>query len=179
MRDPVHTAAMRGGRLVALMLLVERRGRLTATQLADELEVSVRTVLRDVDELSAAGVPVYAVRGPGGGFSLVDGYRSGLERRADWPAVADRDPTVRRAVVRISPEGRRLAALLGRLGPVRVRRRVPVDDAGWLEATVPIDSIAATAIDLLALADDVEVIAPPELRTAVARRLSAAAARYE
>ena len=69
---------MRADRLLSLLMLLQQRGCMTAAELSDELEVSERTVYRDVEALCYAGVPVYTEHGPGGGFSLVDSYRTEL-----------------------------------------------------------------------------------------------------
>ena len=69
---------MRASRLVSLLLLLQARGRLTAAQIADELEVSVRTVYRDVESLHEAGIPLFGDAGHRGGYQLLDGYRTRL-----------------------------------------------------------------------------------------------------
>ena len=69
---------MRADRLLSILLILQARGCTTAQYLSRELEVSVRTIYRDVDALCTAGIPLYTERGPGGGISLLDSYRSNL-----------------------------------------------------------------------------------------------------
>lgn len=161
---------MRAGRLVSLLLLLQQRGRMTAAQLAGELDVSVRTVLRDIDELSGAGVPVYAIRGAKGGFELLDTDETALPDPESWRPRPRRPGRARRATVRISPEGRRVAAVLGRLQPLRVRRAMPADDRGWLQASFRLESVEAATLDVLSIGADIEVIEPEALRVAIRER---------
>ena len=113
---------MRADRLVALLLLLQQRDRVTAAEVARELEVSERTARRDLDALAMAGVPVYSIQGRGGGWRLVGGARTDLsgltasEVRALFlvagPASAA-TPTVKaalRKLVRAVPEPFRVQA---------------------------------------------------------------------
>ncbi len=79
---------MRADRLVATVLLMQARGRVTAAELAAELEVSVATARRDLEALSSAGVPVYSQPGRGGGWSLVGGARTDLTGLTSAEATA-------------------------------------------------------------------------------------------
>lgn len=164
---------MRAGRLVALLLILERRGRTTASRLARELEVSERTIHRDIDGLMEAGVPIVTIRGPRGGFELVGGYRSGLR---DHPNTPPTTQSARSADVRLSAEGRRLATLLGRPSGLRTVRSIRPDESGWIRARFGFESIDAATVDVLGLGSEVEVLQPLDLRqhiAAVVRQVSA------
>jgi predicted DNA-binding transcriptional regulator YafY len=161
---------VRASRLVGLLGLLQARGRMSTTQLAGELEVSPRTILRDIEALSSAGIPVYAVRGRLGGFELLDGFTGELPATRYRPERPAAGADVQRARVCLSPRGRRLAALLGRPAGLRIRRhaRPAAGREDWVEAWVLIDSADAAVLDMLALGAEVEVVHPPELRARIA-----------
>ena len=157
---------MRAGRLISLVSILSREGRTTAAALAERLEVSERTILRDLEVLSGSGVPVYTTRGVGGGVQLLEGYTPTLPGRA-WVRPASPRAATARMTLLISEEGRRTAAILGYLQPLRVRPE-PAGRDGWVTATCRLRSTDATALEVLALGPLVEVVAPAALRDHVA-----------
>ena len=69
---------MRADRLISALLVLQARGRITAAELAEELEISVRTARRDLEALAMSGVPLYSTAGRGGGWQLIGGARTDL-----------------------------------------------------------------------------------------------------
>jgi predicted DNA-binding transcriptional regulator YafY len=150
---------MRASRLLSILILLQLRARLTAEALADEFEVSVRTIYRDIDALSAAGVPVYGDRGPGGGFALLDGYRTrltGLDSAEAEAMLMIGTPGTAAALGLGAAAGRAKGKLLAALTPEgsavadRIAGRFHIDPADWYRAAEPVTwlpSIARAVID--------------------------------
>ncbi|MFD3820934.1 helix-turn-helix transcriptional regulator [Streptomyces sp. NPDC058625] len=145
---------MRADRLLSLLLLLQNRGRMTAPELAAELEVSVRTVYRDVEALGASGVPVRAERGPEGGYRLMDGYRTRLTGLTDAEAgslfLAGLPGPARElglGAVLASAQLKVEAALPGELaGQARqVRERFHLDAPAWFRGADPVPLLEAVA----------------------------------
>jgi len=144
---------MRASRLLSILILLQLRVRLTAEALAQEFEVSVRTIYRDIDQLSAAGVPVYGDRGPGGGFQLLDGYRTRLTGLAadeaeamlmiglPGPAAAlGLGPAASRAANKLLASLPGDGAAAGRIGA-----RFHLDPVEWYQAEEPIPHLPMLA----------------------------------
>ncbi|MER6911828.1 WYL domain-containing protein [Streptomyces sp. NPDC000594] len=150
---------MRSERLLSVLLLLQTRGRIPATELAERLEVSVRTIYRDVEALSATGVPVYAERGRHGGIALLPGYRTDVtgltedESRALFVLAAqgahsalglDRAlGSALRKVMAALPEPHRPAAEL-------ISRRILVDPERWMATARPVADFDALSGAVLA-----------------------------
>ncbi len=159
---------MRAGRLLSLLLLLQNGGTMTARELADRLQVSERTVLRDIEVLSGAGVPVYGVRGPGGGFALLDTFEQSVPPLV--PGLSATTGRLRRVRVRVAPAALQRALVTGRPEGWRPRPNPdPIDDRpDWIEGSFRFDSYDAAVRELIALGPDVEVLLPVELRASMA-----------
>ena len=138
---------MRADRLLSLMMLLQARGRMTAQQLARELEVSERTIYRDVDALSGAGVPIYAERGPEGGYALLDSYRTDLTGLTEDQVRALFMLTIPAPLADLGVSGELKAAMLklrAALPPAlrtdgeRVRQRIHLDSVWWFQGEEPL-----------------------------------------
>jgi predicted DNA-binding transcriptional regulator YafY len=135
---------MRASRLLSTLLLLQTRRRITASELAQRLEVSERTVYRDMDALSSAGVPVYAERGHGGGWSLLDSYRTDLTGLNKEEVEALLLQQSSRTLTDLGLGKAFEAALIKlfaalpsiyRRDAEYVRQRIHVDGAGWFDHT--------------------------------------------
>lgn len=131
---------MRASRLVSLLLLLQTRGRMTAEALAGELDVSVRTIYRDIEALHLSGVPVYGEAGHDGGYQLVNGYRTQLtgltldEAAALWLMALPGPASEIGLGDAASAAAAKVRAALHddlRLRADAVQERVHVDPAGW------------------------------------------------
>lgn len=131
---------MRADRLLSILMLLQSHGRMTANELSRELEVSERTIYRDMDALSAAGIPVYGEAGPEGGFALVDSYRTSLTglTAAELQALFMFTLTQPLAELGISQELRKALLKLSAALPderreveEQMRGRFHLDSAGW------------------------------------------------
>lgn len=160
---------VRAGRLLNLLLTLQNGSRMTAAELARRLEVSERTLLRDIDVLSGAGVPVFAVRGCNGGFELLDTFEQDVPPLP--PGLTPGRGRLRRVRVCIAPRALHRALVLGR--PTGWRPRATADPhpdrPEWLEGSFRFDSYESAVAELLALGVDVEVLLPDELRQAMAQ----------
>ncbi len=145
---------MRASRLLSILMLLQTRGRMTAPALAAEAEVSIRTIYRDIDQLSAAGVPVYAERGRDGGFALLDGWRTRLtgltapEAQALFLAGLPGPATeLGLGDVMQAAQLKLLAALPAewQADVRRVSSRFHLDPAGWFNAPTPVNHLPAIA----------------------------------
>jgi predicted DNA-binding transcriptional regulator YafY len=149
-----QSSRMRASRLLSVVLLLQDRGRLTAQQIADALDVSVRTVYRDIEALGEAGVPVYAELGANGGYQLVDGYRTRLTGLTPQEAgtiflagIPDAAAELGLGAVLTTAELKLRAALPARLSRHvdEIRDRFHLDAAGWFRETETHPHLAALA----------------------------------
>jgi predicted DNA-binding transcriptional regulator YafY len=145
---------MLASRLLSILMLLQTRGRMSATELARQFEVSVRTIYRDIDQLSAAGVPVFADRGRSGGFQLLDGYRTKLTGLTQSEAEALflaglPGPAAELGLAEIlaTAQLKLMAALPAHVQPQadRIGARFHLDPTRWFRGSDPLPSLQVVA----------------------------------
>ncbi|WP_328644751.1 WYL domain-containing protein [Amycolatopsis sp. NBC_00348] len=145
---------MRASRLVSLLLLLQNRGRMSASRLAAELGVTARTVYRDVEALAAAGVPIYAEPGPSGGYQLMDGYRTRLtgltadEAESLFLTGLPQPAAELGLGAQVAAAELKLTAALPtpyRDASTRIRQRFHLDAPGWYREADPVPQLLAAA----------------------------------
>ena len=145
---------MRSGRLLQILMLLQAHGRMSAQRLSQETEVSVRTIHRDIEELSASGVPVVADRGAAGGFRLLEGWRTrltgltpieaqavfmaGAPGAADQLGLGDAAASAQLKLLASLPEAWQADAR-------RVSARFHLDAVGWYRAPPRVDYLSTVA----------------------------------
>ncbi|MCL6602420.1 MAG: WYL domain-containing protein [Paenibacillus sp.] len=148
---------MRADRLLTILLLLQNRGKMTSRELAQTLETSERTIFRDMEALSSAGIPVYAERGPQGGWMLTEGYRTsltGMKPTEIGALLLSTDSTILKDLgihEDFTTAARKLeAAVSGNKFPSAsyFNQRIHIDSEGWLssEETFPFLSTLQTAL---------------------------------
>src|SRR5437764_9483135 len=143
---------MRADRLLSILLLLQMHPRLTARHLAKRLEVSERTIHRDMEALGAAGVPVVADRGVGGGWRLVEGYRANVSglTEAEVQALFVTRPSRLLADLHLdkASDGALVKLLsvlpaINRRGAEMARQRIHIDVSGWNRSRDPVPHLPA------------------------------------
>jgi predicted DNA-binding transcriptional regulator YafY len=138
---------MRADRLISLLMLLQTKGLMTAQDLAERLEVSPRTIYRDLDALSAAGVPVYAERGPQGGCMLLESYRTNLTGLKEDEVRALFMFTVPGLLADLGADKASEAAMLKLTAALpapfqqdveQLRHRIHLDTAPWFQPEEPV-----------------------------------------
>src|SRR5262245_32851224 len=149
---------MRASRLLSILTTLQARGRITAPELAEACEVSVRTIYRDIDALAAAGIPVYADRGAEGGYRLLDGYRVRLNGLSPPEAEAlfmaglpGPAAALGLDAERVAAQNKLMAALPANLreNAGRMQERFHLDAPGWFgesEEPVHLRAIAGAVL---------------------------------
>jgi predicted DNA-binding transcriptional regulator YafY len=145
---------MRASRLLSIQMLLETRGRMSARALAETLEISLRTLYRDVDQLTAAGVPIYAERGRNGGFQLLEGWKTTLTGLTPAEAQAVFMTGLAGPAAELglgaNVEGARLKLLSSlpatwRDDAQRVSSRFHLDPVAWYRESEPVPHLATVA----------------------------------